>query len=93
MLVAKTIILCRPLEKIIQVRDILLEVDRKTVTRFALLEKILDGKVGYSIQLRLHRSNTEVEVDISVRDLYKITLDSFVSISSARGPSFHALLY
>jgi hypothetical protein len=51
MLVAKTIILCRPSNKIIQVGDILLEVDRETVTRFTLYKKILDRKVEHRIQL------------------------------------------
>ena len=90
MLVAKTILPEGPSHNKIKEGDILLKVKGELLTSFIRLDDIFDSSVGNTVKVVLFRINKEVEVEIEIGDLHKITPNRFVQAS---GGSFHDLSY
>ena len=67
----------------IEVGDILIKVNWKLLPQFKYLDDILDSNVGSIIGLPLQRCGKDVEVEVEVADLYKITPNRLVSIAGA----------
>ncbi|KAL1868752.1 hypothetical protein VTK73DRAFT_3559 [Phialemonium thermophilum] len=90
MLVAEIVLPEGPSHNKIEEGDVLIKVDGELLTQFIRLDDILDSRVGSTVRLLLLRGGEEVEVEIEVGDLHKITPDRFVSVA---GASFHSLSY
>lgn len=90
MLVAERVLPEGPSHHKIEEGDVLLQANGELITQFIRLEDILDSSVGASIKLLLSRNGEEVEAEIVVGDLHKITPDRFVMVA---GASFHDLSY
>lgn len=90
MLVAEIVLPDGPSHKKIEEGDVLIKANGEMITQFVTLDDILDSTVGKTVKLLLLRGGDEVEVDIEIGDLHKITPDRFVSVT---GASFHNLSY
>ena len=90
MLVAEIILPDGPSHKKVEEGDVLIKVNGQLITQFIRLDDILDSSVGKTIKLLLQRGGEDVEVEIEVGDLHKITPDRFVTVA---GASFHDLSY
>ena len=90
MLVAEIVLPEGPSHEMIEEGDVLVKVNGELLTQFIRLDDILDSNVGNTVKLLLLRGGEEIEVEIQVGDLHKITPDRFVSVS---GGSFHNLSY
>ncbi|KAK0701649.1 trypsin-like cysteine/serine peptidase domain-containing protein [Lasiosphaeria miniovina] len=90
MLVAEIVLPDGPSYKKVEEGDVLVKVNGEMLTEFIRLDDILDSNVGSTVKLLLLRGGEEVEVEIDIGDLHKITPDRFVSVS---GGSFHDLSY
>jgi pro-apoptotic serine protease NMA111 len=90
MLVAEIILPKGPSDSKIEEGDVLMKVNGELITQFIRLDDILDSQVGSTIRVELQRGGEDVEVEIEVGDLHKITPDRFVSVA---GASFHDLSY
>ncbi|KAL2022584.1 hypothetical protein VTK56DRAFT_4928 [Thermocarpiscus australiensis] len=90
MLVAEIVLPEGPSHGKIEEGDVLIKVNGELLTQFIRLDDILDSNVGKPVKLLLLRGGEEVEVEIEVGDLHKITPDRFVSVA---GGSFHNLSY
>ncbi|KAL2754277.1 hypothetical protein ACRALDRAFT_1032601 [Sodiomyces alcalophilus JCM 7366] len=90
MLVAEIVLPEGPSDGKLQEGDILIKVNGELVTQFIRLDEILDSNVGQSIKVQLQRGGMDIEVEVQVGDLHKITPDRFVSVA---GASFHDLSY
>ncbi|KAF4826374.1 Pro-apoptotic serine protease NMA111 [Colletotrichum tropicale] len=90
MLVAEIVLPKGQSDSKIEEGDILIKVNGEMVTQFIRLDDLLDSNVGKSIRLQIQRGGEDIEVDIDVGDLHKITPDRFVSVA---GASFHSLSY
>lgn len=90
MLVAEIVLPEGPSHNKIEEGDVLIKVNGELLTQFIRLDDILDSSVGQTVRLLLLRGGEEVEVEIEVGDLHKITPDRFVSVA---GGSFHNLSY
>ncbi|KAK3307619.1 trypsin-like cysteine/serine peptidase domain-containing protein [Chaetomium strumarium] len=90
MLVAEIVLPDGPSHRKIEEGDVLIKVNDELLTQFIRLDDILDSSVGKPVRLLLLRGGEEVEVEIEVGDLHKITPDRFVSVA---GGSFHSLSY
>jgi S1-C subfamily serine protease len=90
MLVAEIVLPEGPSHGKIEEGDVLIKVNGELLTQFIRLDDILDSSVGQPVKLLLLRGGEEVEVEIEVGDLHKITPDRFVSVA---GGSFHSLSY
>ncbi|KAK5660499.1 hypothetical protein OQA88_13047 [Cercophora sp. LCS_1] len=90
MLVAEIVLPDGPSHNNIEEGDVLIKVNGELLTQFIRLDDILDSSVGQPVRLLLLRGGEEVEVEIEVGDLHKITPDRFVSVC---GGSFHNLSY
>ncbi|EJT68208.1 Pro-apoptotic serine protease NMA111 [Gaeumannomyces tritici R3-111a-1] len=90
MLVAEIVLPEGPSHKNVEEGDVLIKVNGELITQFIRLDDILDSSVGQPVRLLLQRGGEDVEVEISVGDLHKITPDRFVSVA---GGSFHSLSY
>ena len=89
-LVAERVVPHGPSQSKIKVGDILIKVNGKLLAQFKYLDDILDSSVGGIVGLLLQRRGKDVEVEVEVADLYKITPDRFVSVA---GASFQDLSY
>lgn len=89
-LVAEIILPEGPSDKLIEEGDVLVKVNGQLLTQFVVLDNILDNSVGQKVKLLLQRGGEDVEVEIEVGDLHKITPDRFVTVA---GSSFHDLSY
>ncbi|KAK3369352.1 trypsin-like cysteine/serine peptidase domain-containing protein [Lasiosphaeria ovina] len=92
MLVAETVIAEGLSDGKIKEGDIVLKVNGKIIATFQQLENLLDAAVEaqQTAHFVLQRGNSEIEHDVSVGDLHKITPDRFVSVA---GAGFHNLSY
>lgn len=90
MLVAEIVLPEGPSHSKVEEGDVLIKVNGELLTQFIRLDDILDSTVGKTVKLLLLRGGDEVEVEIEVGDLHKITPDRFVSVA---GGSFHSLSY
>ncbi|KAM3556951.1 hypothetical protein MY1884_004794 [Beauveria asiatica] len=90
MLVGEIILPDGPSHKKIEEGDVLIKVNGQLITQFLRLDDILDSSVGQPIKLQLQRGGQDIEVEIEVGDLHKITPDRFVSVA---GASFHDISY
>ncbi|ORY65327.1 Pro-apoptotic serine protease NMA111 [Pseudomassariella vexata] len=90
MLVAEIVLPEGPSHNNIEEGDVLLKVNGELLTQFIRLDDILDSSVGRSVRLTLQRGGEDIEVEVPVGDLHKITPDRFVSVA---GASFHSLSY
>lgn len=90
LLVAEIVLPEGPSHNKIEEGDVLLKVNGELISQFIRLDDILDSNVGNTVKLLLVRGGDEVEVEIEVGDLHKITPDRFVTVS---GASFHNLSY
>ncbi|KAH8680869.1 trypsin-like cysteine/serine peptidase domain-containing protein [Xylariales sp. PMI_506] len=90
MLVAEIVLPRGPSHNKIEEGDVLIKVNGELLTEFIRLDDILDSHVGKTIRVSLQRGGEDLEVDIEVGDLHKITPDRFVSVA---GASFHSLSY
>ncbi|KAK3996179.1 trypsin-like cysteine/serine peptidase domain-containing protein [Cladorrhinum sp. PSN332] len=90
MLVAEIILPEGPSHHKIEEGDVLIKMNGEMLTQFIRFDDILDSNVGNTVKFMLLRGGEEVEVDIEVGDLHKITPDRFVSVA---GGSFHDLSY
>ena len=90
MLVAEIVLPKGPSHEKIEEGDVLIKVNGELLTQFIRLDDTLDSSVGKPVKLLLLRGGEEVEVEIEVGDLHKITPDRFVSVA---GGSFHSLSY
>lgn len=90
LLVAEIVLPEGPSHNKIEEGDVLLKVNGELITQFIRLDDIFDSSVGSTVKFLLVRGGDEVEVEIEVGDLHKITPDRFVAVS---GASFHNLSY
>ncbi|RQM07836.1 hypothetical protein DH86_00000716 [Scytalidium sp. 3C] len=90
MLVAEIVLPEGPSDNKIEEGDVLIKVNGELLTRFVRLDDILDSNVDEKITLLLQRGGEDIEVEVEVGDLHKITPDRFVSVA---GASFHNLSY
>jgi len=90
MLVAEIVLPKGPSHIVVEEGDVLIKVNGELITQFIRLDDILDSNVGGTVRLLLLRGGEEVEVEIEVGNLHKITPDRFVSVA---GASFHDLSY
>jgi S1-C subfamily serine protease len=90
MLVAEIVLPEGPSHEKVEEGDVLIKVNGEMLTQFIRLDDVMDSSVGKPIKLLLLRGGEEVEVEIEVGDLHKITPDRFVSVA---GGSFHSLSY
>ncbi|KAI0014410.1 Pro-apoptotic serine protease NMA111 [Xylariaceae sp. FL0662B] len=90
MLVAEIILPDGPSHNKIEEGDVLLKINGEMITQFIRLDDILDSNVGETIRVTLQRGGEDIDVDIQVGDLHKITPDRFVTVA---GASFHDLSY
>ncbi|KAH7328221.1 trypsin-like cysteine/serine peptidase domain-containing protein [Stachybotrys elegans] len=90
MLVAEIVLPMGPSDKKIEEGDVLIKVNDELITQFIRLDDIMDSSVGKTVKILLQRGGEDVEVDIEVGDLHKITPDRFVTVA---GASFHNLSY
>jgi pro-apoptotic serine protease NMA111 len=90
MLVAEIVLPEGPSDEKIEEGDVLIKVNGELLTQFVPLDDILDSNIGKKIHLLLQRGGEDIEVEIEVDDLHKITPDRFVSVA---GASFHDLSY
>jgi S1-C subfamily serine protease len=90
MLVAEIVLPEGPSDKKIEEGDVLIKVNGELLTQFVRLDDILDTNVEEKVKLLLQRGGEDVEVEVEVGDLHKITPDRFVSVA---GASFHDLSY
>jgi S1-C subfamily serine protease len=90
LLVAEIVLPEGPSHNKIEEGDVLLKVNGELISQFIRLDDIFDSNVGSTVKLLLVRGGDEVEVEIEVGDLHKITPDRFVAVS---GASFHNLSY
>lgn len=90
MLVAEIVLPDGPSHNKVEEGDVLIKVNGQLITQFLRLDDILDSSVGKPIKLQLQRGGQDIEVDIEVGDLHKITPDRFVSVA---GASFHDISY
>lgn len=89
-LVAERVIPQGPSDSKIKVGDILIKVNGRLLAQFKYLDDILDSSVGRVLGLLLQRRGRDVEVEVEVADLYKITPNRLVSVA---GASFQDLSY
>ena len=90
LLVAEIVLPEGPSHNKVEEGDVLLKVNGELISQFIRLDDIFDSNVGKTVKLLLVRGGDEVEVEIEVGDLHKITPDRFVAVS---GASFHNLSY
>lgn len=90
MLVAEIVLPEGPSHIKIEEGDVLVKVNGELITSFVRLDDIMDSNVGNTIKLLLQRGGEDIEVEIEVGDLHRITPDRFVSVA---GGSFHTLSY
>ena len=90
MLVASRVLPGGPSHDKIEEGDVLLKLNGEFVNDFFVLDEMLDANVGASIALLLSRGGTEIEAEILVGDLHKITPDRFLQLA---GATFHDLSY
>ena len=90
MLVAEIVIPEGPSDDKVEAGDVLIKVNGELLTCFVQLDDILDSNVGGKVQLTLQRGGEDIEVEIQVGDLHRITPSRFVTVS---GASFHDLSY
>ncbi|KAI1874853.1 uncharacterized protein JN550_002282 [Neoarthrinium moseri] len=90
MLVAEIVLPEGPSHLKIEEGDVLIKVNGELLAEFIPLDDILDSNVGKTIRMTLQRGGEDVEVELEVGDLHKITPDRFVSVA---GASFHSLSY
>lgn len=90
LLVAEIVLPEGPSDTKLEEGDILLKVNDEVLTAFVRLDDILDESVGKTVKLLIQRGGVDMDVEISVGDLHKITPDRFVSVA---GASFHDLSY
>ncbi|KFA67729.1 hypothetical protein S40285_00945 [Stachybotrys chlorohalonatus IBT 40285] len=90
MLVAEIVLPSGPSDDKIKEGDVLIKINGELLTQFIRFDDILDSNVGNTIKIQLQRGGKDVEVDITVGDLHKITPDRFVTVA---GASFHNLSY
>lgn len=90
MLVAEIVLPNGPSHIVVEEGDVLIKVNGELITQFIRLDDILDSNVGSTVQLLLLRGGAEIEVNIEVGNLHKITPDRFLSVA---GASFHDLSY
>ncbi|OAQ97955.1 hypothetical protein LLEC1_00524 [Akanthomyces lecanii] len=90
MLVAEIVLPDGPSHAKVEEGDVLIKVNGQLITQFLRLDDILDSSVGKPIKLQLQRGGQDIEVEIEVGDLHKITPDRFVSVA---GASFHDISY
>ncbi|KAI5868482.1 Pro-apoptotic serine protease NMA111 [Durotheca rogersii] len=90
MLVAEIVLPGGPSYNKIEEGDVLLKVNGEMITQFIRLDDILDSNVGKTIRITLQRGGEDMDIDIEVGDLHKITPDRFVTVS---GASVHNLSY
>lgn len=83
MLVVNTVLPGSPSGRVLQPGDILVRVDRRYVTTFGPLERILDDSVGRSIQLELERGGRKISVTLPVGNLNAITPSAYVQFGNA----------
>ena len=90
MLVAEIVLPEGPSDTKIEEGDVLIKVNGELLTQFVRLDDILDKNVSEKVKLLLQRGGEDVEVEVEVGNLHKITPDQFVSVA---GASFHDLSY
>ena len=90
LLVAEIVLPSGPSHGKIEEGDVLIKVNNELITQFLRFDDILDSSVGSTIKFLLQRGGQDVEVEIEVGDLHKITPDRFVTVA---GASFHDLSY
>jgi S1-C subfamily serine protease len=83
MLVAEVVLPEGPSDKKIKEGDLILKVNGMLVTKFQPLENVLDGGIDHEVRFLLQRGGLEIEVDILVEDLSKISPNRFVTVASA----------
>jgi S1-C subfamily serine protease len=90
MLVAHRVLPEGPAASVIEVGDILCRVNGKPIGKFHALDEILDTSVGCKLRMELQRHGRDIEVEVQVQDLHKITPSRCVSVA---GAGFNELSY
>lgn len=90
MLVAEIVLPLGPAHTDIEEGDVLIKVNGELLTKFVRLDDILDSNVGKKITILVQRGGEDIEVELDVGDLHKITPDRFVTVA---GGAFHDLSY
>lgn len=89
-MVAEVVLPEGPADTRLEEGDVLIKVNGQLLTKFTLLDAILDSSVNKQVKILVQRGGEDVEVDIDVGDLHAITPDRFVSVA---GASFHDISY
>jgi pro-apoptotic serine protease NMA111 len=91
MLVAENVLPGGPSDGMIDGGDIVLQVNGMLVVTFRQLEDLLNAAIGPKpVRFLLQRGGLEIERDVLVEDLDKVSPDRFVSVA---GAGFHDLSY
>lgn len=90
MLVAEVVLPNGPASKKIEEGDLLIKVNGELITQFVRLDAILDDSVGGKVAVTVQRAGENVDMELDVADLHRITPDRFLSVA---GASFHDLSY
>lgn len=90
MLVAERVLPQGPSDTKVEVGDVLIKAEGEMLAQFAPLENILDTHVNTHIRFLLQRNGKDIEVEVLVEDLYKITPDRYLT---AAGATFNNLSY
>ena len=90
MLVAEIVLPQGPAHTKIEEGDVLVKVNGELLTKFVRLDDILDSSVDKTVTMLVQRGGEDIEVELNVGDLHKITPDRFVTVA---GGAFHDLSY
>ncbi|KAI8908791.1 trypsin-like cysteine/serine peptidase domain-containing protein [Powellomyces hirtus] len=84
MLVAETVVPKGPASAFLEEGDILLSINGQYMTKFVLLETILDDSVGKEVTVKVQRGGQDMEFVITVQDLHSITPDRYLEVGGAK---------
>jgi S1-C subfamily serine protease len=90
MLVVKKVLTGSAADDILQIGDVLLQVNGKSLTSFVALETILDESVGQPIDLQIERNGEIASLEVPVADLHAITPAEYIQFGNG---VFHDLSY
>ena len=84
MLVVERLLPKGPSDSILKVGDILLRFNGELLTQFSRHDDILDSSVNECLQIVLQRGGNDIEVEVTVENLFDITPKRYVSVAEAR---------
>jgi len=80
MLVVASVLPSGPAEGVLQPGDILIKADGNWINQFAVLDALLDERVGRNIELDVERAGQSLQLTVPVADLHQVTPDRYLSL-------------